>query len=36
MNVVYLLMCHTFRVAKIKQIHGKPQQVQQCFHMQGV
>lgn len=36
MNVVYVVVCCMYRAAKIKQRHGKPQQIQQCFHAQGI
>lgn len=34
--MVYVLVCCTYRTAKMKQRHGKPQQIQQRFHAQGV
>lgn len=35
MNVAYVLVWRAVRVAKIKQIHGKPQQIEHSFHMQS-
>lgn len=34
-NVAYVLVWRAGRVAKIKQIHGKPQQTERSFHTQS-